>query len=86
MTSKQKEIEKRVIEEAWCLYENELTLREVARRFNISKSTAHKDLTERLPEIMGLLGVAVNNVLQKNKAERHIRGGEATKQKYSLEK
>lgn len=86
MTSKQNEIEKRVIEEAWCLYENELTVREVAKQFNISKTTVHKDLTERLPDIMGLLAIAVDNILQKNKSERHIRGGYATKLKYSLEK
>lgn len=79
-----KEIEERVMKEAWCLYENELTVREVARRFGVSKSTVHKDLVKRLPEIMSLLAKAVEEVLRKNKAERHIRGGEATKRKYSL--
>ena len=79
-----KEIEARVLKEAWCFYENELTVREVARRFGVSKSTVHKDLVKRLPEIMSLLAKAVEEVLRKNKAERHIRGGEATKRKFSL--
>ena len=76
------EMERRVLDEAWCLYENNLTVREVASRFGVSKSTVHKDLTERLPEIMNQLAKYVDEVLKKNKAERHIRGGEATKRKY----
>ena len=79
---KQKEIETRVIGEAWSLYENELTVREVAKRFGVSKSTVHRDLTERLPQIINLLYHEVNKVLQKNKAERHIRGGNSTREKY----
>ena len=86
MDSKYKEMEDRVLREAWCLYENELTVREVAKRFKVSKSTVHKDLRERLPMIMNQLSKCVNEVLEKNKAERHIRGGEATKRKYSLKK
>lgn len=87
MTDRQKEIERRALEEAWCLYENELTVREVASRFGVSKSTVHKDLHERLPQIMNQLAAVVNEVLQRNKAERHIRGGEATRRKYdSLKK
>ena len=84
MTERQKKIEERVISEAWSMYENELTVREVASRFKVSKSTVHIDLTKRLPEIMNQLAKSVDEVLQKNKAERHIRGGEATKRKYSL--
>jgi len=86
MTRRKKEIEARVLDEAWCLYENELTVREVAKRFGVSKSTVHKDLRERLPIIMNQLAKIVEEVLKKNKAERHIRGGEATKRKYSLKK
>ena len=84
MTERQKKIEERVISEAWSMYENELTVREVASRFKVSKSTVYIDLTKRLPEIMNQLAKCVDEVLQKNKAERHIRGGEATKRKYSL--
>lgn len=84
--TKQQEMERRILDEAWCMYENELTVREVAARFGVSKSTVHKDLKEKLPKIMNQLAECVDEVLQKNKAERHIRGGEATKRKYSLEK
>lgn len=83
MTRRQKEIEERVIAEAWCLYENELTVREVAKRFKVSKTTVHIDMRKKLPRIMNLLAIEVDKVLSKNKAERHIRGGEATRRKYS---
>ena len=84
--TKRQEMERRILAEAWCLYENELTVREVATRFNVSKSTVHMDLKERLPEIMNQLAKCVDEILQNNKSERHIRGGEATKRKYSLKK
>ena len=58
------------------------TVRETAAAFNISKSTVHKDLTERLPKISGGLYEKCRKVLSKNKAERHLRGGLATKKKY----
>jgi putative DeoR family transcriptional regulator (stage III sporulation protein D) len=58
------------------------TIRETAKKFQISKSTIHKDVTERLEEINPSLAKEVKMVLEKNKSERHIRGGMATKQKY----
>lgn len=64
------------------LIENKATVRETAKRFGISKSTVHKDLTEKLYKINLLLYNEVMKILQTNKSERHIRGGEATKQKY----
>lgn len=62
------------------------TVRDCAKYFNISKSTVHKDVTERLKEIDLLLWGEVRQVLQKNLAERHIRGGDATRRKYSARK
>lgn len=58
------------------------TVRDAARHFGLSKSTVHKDLTTRLPEIDGLLFEKVRRILDINKAERHMRGGMATKHKY----
>lgn len=58
------------------------TVREAASHFGISKSTVHKDVTERLLKINPLLAKKVHKVLEINKSERHIRGGMATKQKY----
>ena len=58
------------------------TVRAAAQRFGISKSTVHKDLTERLEQWDRALYLQVNDVLEKNKAERHLRGGEATRIKY----
>ena len=59
------------------------TVREAAAAFGIGKSTAHKDLTERLPYVDPYLSTRVEKLLALNKAERHIRGGEATKRKFS---
>ena len=64
------------------LIENQTTVRAAAARFGISKSTVHKDVTQRLKKIDADLYEAVRIVLNKNKAERHIRGGMATKLKY----
>ena len=58
------------------------TVRETAKKFLVSKSTVHKDVTEKLYEENRLLYIQVKTVLEKNKSERHLRGGEATKQKY----
>ena len=58
------------------------TVRAAAKKFGISKSTVHKDVTERLERLNKSLFEEVRVVLDKNKAERHMRGGEATKQKY----
>lgn len=59
------------------------TVRQTAEIFGISKSTVHKDVSERLPKINKELALQVKKVLEKNKAERHIRGGEATRRKYA---
>ena len=58
------------------------TVRSAARHFGISKSTVHKDLTQKLPKINKSLYLEVKDVLELNKSERHLRGGEATKKKY----
>ena len=58
------------------------TVRQCAERFGVSKTTIHKDMRERLKEISPALYAQVSQVLAKNKAERHIRGGEATREKY----
>lgn len=60
------------------------TVRDAAMRFGISKSTVHKDMTVRLREVSPALYSAVREVLDRNKAERHMRGGEATRRKYEL--
>ena len=57
-------------------------MRGAARKFGISKSTVHKDVTERLEKINPMLAKEVREILDENKAERHIRGGMATKMKY----
>ena len=59
------------------------TVRETAKKFGLSKSTVHKDVTERLEKINPSLYASVKNILETNKAQRHIRGGMATKLKYS---
>ncbi len=76
-------IEKRAIELAHYIIENKSTVRDTAKKFNISKSTVHKDVTERLQKINRELADEAKVVLDENKAERHIRGGMATKLKYS---
>ena len=68
------------------IHENKSTVRDAAKKFNISKSTVHKDVTGRLKETDPLLYRKVKKVLEINKAERHIRGGIATKRKYSESK
>ena len=68
------------------IIETRSTVRQAAKKFNISKSTVHKDITERLKEINPALASEVKAVLDNNKAERHIRGGLATKHKYEEQK
>jgi len=75
-------IEERACELAEYIIENKTTVRAAARQFGISKSTVHKDLTERLEQIDRSLYLRVKEVLEVNKAERHIRGGIATRIKY----
>ncbi len=75
-------IEQRVIEISHYILETGATVRKVARNFGVSKSTVHKDVTERLPLLNRSLAKEVKQVLEQNKAERHIRGGEATRNKF----
>lgn len=75
-------IEERVLELAEYILENKSTVRNAAKKYNVSKSTVHKDITERLGEINPVLAAGVHDVLNQNKAERHIRGGLATREKY----
>jgi putative DeoR family transcriptional regulator (stage III sporulation protein D) len=75
-------IEERAIELANYIIEQKSTVRAAAKKFGISKSTVHKDVTERLSRVNPDLANHVRAVLEENKAERHIRGGEATKAKY----
>ncbi|EOD00721.1 sporulation transcriptional regulator SpoIIID [Caldisalinibacter kiritimatiensis] len=75
-------IEERALEIAKYIIEEEATVRQTANIFGVSKSTVHKDVTERLPRINPLVAGKGKKVLDKNKAERHIRGGKATKMKY----
>ena len=67
------------------ILEKNTTVRQTAKTFGVSKGTIHKDVTERLKEINPSLAKEVKNVLDKNKSERHIRGGLATKLKYEKE-
>ena len=75
-------IEERVLELAHYIISTNSTVRAAARKFRVSKSTVHKDVTERLLEINPGLAKEVKDVLENNKAERHLRGGMATKEKY----
>jgi putative DeoR family transcriptional regulator (stage III sporulation protein D) len=75
-------IRERVKEVANYIYETKATVRQTARVYGVSKSTIHKDVTERLLRIDAELADKVKKVLEFNKAERHIRGGEATRKKY----
>lgn len=78
-------IEERACELAVYIIENKATVRSAAKQFGISKSTVHKDLSERLEHINRALYVQVKEVMDLNKAERHIRGGNATRKKYKGE-
>lgn len=79
-------LEERAVRLAQYMIENKATVRQTASVFGISKSTVHKDLTEKLPFINHALAAQVREVLDVNKSERHIRGGMATKDKYLREK
>lgn len=76
-------IEERAIESAKFIIHSNATVRETAKKFGISKSTVHKDVTERLEKINPKLAMEARKVLELNKSERHLRGGLATKEKYS---
>ena len=76
------DIEERACDLALYIIENQATVRTAAKQFGISKSTVHKDLSQRLPAFNRSLYLQVRQVLDVNKAERHIRGGIATRRKY----
>ena len=67
------------------IIENRATVRAAAKKFGISKSTVHKDLSDRLPQFNRTLYLQVKLILEENKAQRHIRGGIATRKKYKGE-
>ena len=75
------DLEERACEIAGYIIEHNATVRSAARRFGVSKSTVHKDVSERLKRIHPLLAAEARRVLDQNKAERHIRGGMATYRK-----
>lgn len=76
-------IEKRAVEIGTYIVEKSATVRQAAKNFGVSKSTVHKDVTERLPQIDVELAKEARSVLDVNKSERHIRGGMATRKKYA---
>lgn len=75
-------IEERAVEIAYYIIEHKATVRQTAKEFRVSKSTIHKDCTDRLEQINPTLAQSVRKVLDVNKQERHIRGGLATREKY----
>ncbi len=77
-------IEERVLDVAQYIIDSKATIRKTAKVFGVSKSTIHKDMTERLPKINPSIAQEAKNILDLNKAERHIRGGKATKLKYKV--
>lgn len=84
-TASNKSIEERATELAQYIIDTKDTVRGTAKKFGISKSTVHKDVSERLLKINPILALEVRKILDENKAERHIRGGMATKLKYEQE-
>jgi putative DeoR family transcriptional regulator (stage III sporulation protein D) len=78
--------EERAISLAQYIIENGATVRQAAAQFGISKSTVHKDITTRLQHLNRMLFLQVQEVLSRNKKERHIRGGMATREKYRKQK
>ncbi|HHZ06998.1 MAG TPA: sporulation transcriptional regulator SpoIIID [Clostridiales bacterium] len=75
-------VEKRAVELGQYILEQKTTVRSAAKKFGVSKSTVHKDVSERLKYVNPQLYRQVKSILEINKAQRHIRGGMATKQKY----
>ena len=75
-------MEERVIESATYIIEHNATVRQTAKQFGVSKSTVHKDVTDRLIQINPALAGEARKILNVNKEERHIRGGLATREKY----
>jgi len=77
-------IEERALEIASYMILTKATVRQTAKIFKVSKSTVHKDISERLPRINPNIWESIRKVLDSNKAERHIRGGRATRLKYKM--
>ena len=75
-------MEQRACDLALYIIENRATVRQAAKQFGVSKSTVHKDISERLPAFNRRLYLQVKEILDENKAQRHIRGGLATRKKY----
>ncbi|HHX50179.1 MAG TPA: sporulation transcriptional regulator SpoIIID [Clostridia bacterium] len=78
----QDHIRQRVLDISRHIIKTSATVRKTATLFGVSKSTVHKDVTERLPSINEQMALEVRKILDTNKAERHLRGGEATRKKY----
>ena len=76
------DIDARARDLAVYILEHRATVRGAAKHFSVSKSTVHKDVTERLRRVSPALWAQVREILLENKAQRHLRGGEATRQKY----
>lgn len=79
-------VEERAVELGAYIVENKTTVRDTAKKFGISKSTVHMDVANRLEKVNPQLYYQVRKVLEMNKAQRHIRGGIATKEKYEKAK
>ena len=79
-------VEERAVELGNYILENRTTVRRAAKKFGLSKSTVHKDVSERLRRVNPQLYQEVKGILEINKAQRHIRGGLATKRKYELQR
>ena len=77
-------IKERVLKLGEYISDTHATVRETARRFGVSISTVHKDMTQKLSALDPAMYEVVRSVLEENKAERHLRGGEATKRKYQM--
>lgn len=75
-------VEKRAVNIAEYIINSKCTIRQAARAFDVSKSTVHKDISSRMPEISMNLYIKARNVIEENLAERHLRGGIATHNKY----
>lgn len=84
--SRAQALDDRALQLGTYIAEHEATVRSTAAVFGISKSTVHKDITVRLPQLHAGLYAQVRDIIEKNKQERHIRGGLATKRKYEREK
>lgn len=81
-----RDVQMRVVEAARHILKTGATVRACAEIFGVSKTTIHKDMRERLPELSPTMAGLVDEVLNKNREERHIRGGQATKEKYLRKK